>query len=69
MAIVEPRAATIELAADLVERHPLRADDAVQLASALRWSRESGLAVCFVSADTRLAAAAAGEKVRVMAIH
>ncbi|HEY7371289.1 MAG TPA: type II toxin-antitoxin system VapC family toxin [Polyangia bacterium] len=61
---VEPRPPTIQLAADLVERHPLRAYDAVQLASALRWARETRLATCFVCADRGLAGAAAKERLR-----
>jgi predicted nucleic acid-binding protein len=64
MTIVEPRAATVELAASLVSRYPLRAYDAVQLASAIRWSRETGLATCFVCADRALSASAAAEKMR-----
>ncbi len=68
MAIVEPRAATIDLAAELVERHPLRAYDAVQLASAVRWTRETGLATCFVCADRNLASAAAMEGLRRLAL-
>jgi predicted nucleic acid-binding protein len=65
---VEPRPATIELAAELIERYPLRAYDAVQLASALRWARETGLASCFVCADERLGQAAAKEKLRRMTL-
>ena len=68
LTIVEPRPATIEVAADLVERHPLRAYDAVQLASALRWARETRLATCFVCADRGLADAAVKEKLRKMAL-
>lgn len=68
LTIVEPRAVTIELAADLVERYPLRAYDSVQLASALRWTRETRLAACFVCADRNLAAAAGAEKLRKMTL-
>jgi hypothetical protein len=64
--IVEPRPATLALAAALVERHPLRAYDAVQLASGLRWARETGIALTFVCADVRLATVARHEKIRAM---
>lgn len=67
--IVEPRAATLDLAVDLVERHPLRAYDAVQLASALRWTRETGVALAFVCADARVATAALAEKVRAIVLR
>lgn len=59
--VVEVRAAVLDLAADLVSRHPLRAYDAIQLASALRLLREGGLAMTFVCADRTLCAAASAE--------
>ena len=54
------------LAQDLCERHPLRAADAIQLASAVAASTRltaAGLSpLVFVSADTRLLTIAAAEK-------
>lgn len=58
----------IELAAELVWRHPLRAYDAIQLASALWLARESRMALTFVCADRRLAAAAAAAGLRTMSL-
>ena len=54
----------INRATELTDRHPLRAYDAVQLATALRLAEvlaEEGLALTFVSADAALCAAAAQE--------
>ena len=55
----------VGLARDLLDRHPLRAYDAVQLASALRANRALHAAqmspLVFVSADDRLIAATAHE--------
>jgi predicted nucleic acid-binding protein len=51
---------------DLLARHPLRAADAIQLASALMLSTRSGRAVDFVVYDHRLADAAAAEGLRVL---
>ena len=56
---VAARAPVLEVAAELAWRHPLRAYDAVQLASAVWLARESRTAVTFVCADQKLAAAAA----------
>jgi predicted nucleic acid-binding protein len=50
---------TLTLAGDLVDKHPLRALDAIQLASAIRATRMLGEAMTFVSADRNLLAAAA----------
>ncbi len=56
--LVEADAAVCDLARDLVIRHPLRAYDAVQLASALKanqvLSAANLSALSFISADTRL---------------
>ncbi len=55
---------TIGLAIDLTRRHPLRAYDALQLATALRLANalaEEGLSLTFVSADAQLCSAAAQE--------
>ena len=52
----------IRRAEDLLERHALRASDAIQLASALESSGSlDGVAFEFVSSDTGLLAAAAAE--------
>jgi hypothetical protein len=63
--IVEVRTAVLELASELVWRRPLRAYDSLQLASALRLHRSTGLAITFVCADRILSAAATGEGLRV----
>jgi predicted nucleic acid-binding protein len=64
LAIVELRAAVLRRVAELVVRHPLRAYDAVQLATALT-VKDHGGAVQFWSADERLVAAAQLEGLRV----
>lgn len=60
---------TLNLAVDLTRRHPLRAYDAVQLATALRLAEalaEEGLALTFVSADATLCAAAGQERLDIV---
>ncbi len=60
---------TFNLAVDLIRRHPLRAYDAVQLATALRLAEaldEEGLALTFVSADAALCTAAERENLAVV---
>lgn len=63
--IVEVDRALIESAGQLVSKHPLRAYDAVQLASALRilpaFAQAKTVSLTFVSADDRLIAAAQAE--------
>jgi uncharacterized protein len=66
MDLVEPRGAVLSLASELVERHLLRAYDAVQLASALRLRDATGLASTFVCADATLATAARREGLRAL---
>lgn len=66
MTIIEPRGRTLELAGELVARRPLRAYDAVHLASALRLALESRSAVMFACADAALRDAAAAEGLRTM---
>lgn len=66
MHVVELRAAVVALAADLVWKHPLRAYDAVQLASALHLMRASGVPLTFVCADQVLCAVAKAEGTRVL---
>jgi predicted nucleic acid-binding protein len=63
--VVEVDRSLIESAGQLVGKHPLRAYDAVQLASALRilpaFAQAKTIALMFVSADDRLIAAAQAE--------
>ncbi len=62
--VVSARRSTVEWATDLIDRHPLRAYDALQLATALELSRAleaEGFSLTFVSADDRLCAAAEHE--------
>jgi len=66
--IVEIRPPVLELAVELVQRHPLRAYDAVQLASALRLVRGAGLPVAFVCADSALSRAAGREGMRTQCV-
>jgi predicted nucleic acid-binding protein len=58
---VQPGEALRELAEGLIERHPLRAADALQLAAALIWSRRRPQKRSFVCLDGRLAEAAGKE--------
>ena len=55
----------IQLACDLIERHPLRGSDAIHLATALSAHRQlvahGRLGLVFLCADERLALAAAAE--------
>ncbi len=46
------------LALDVLDRFPLKAPDALQLAAALAWTKERPRGRLFVSCDTRLSAAA-----------
>jgi len=58
---VQPGEALRELAEGLIERHPLRAADALQLAAALIWSRRRPQKRSFVCLGGRLAEAAGKE--------
>lgn len=51
----------LDEAHDLLVHHPLRTLDAIQLASALKASRQLSRGITFVSADTRLLTAASAE--------
>lgn len=66
---IELEAPVIALAGELLDRHPLRTNDAIQLASALLANRalvNAGLeALTFLSADDRLLAIARAEKLAV----
>ena len=68
MRVVELQAPVLELAAELVWQHPLRAYDALQLGSALRLARATGLAVTFLCSDTKLCQAASKERLRVQRV-
>ncbi|MGH7858309.1 MAG: type II toxin-antitoxin system VapC family toxin [Candidatus Binatia bacterium] len=65
--VTELRRSIIERVRDLVVRQPLRAYDAVQLASALTL-KERGASVDFWVADDRLTTAARGEGLRTTVI-
>lgn len=65
---VVPAERVRQLARGLVESHPLRAADALQLAAAVVWSAESPRGRLFVCLDQRLAAAAAGEGFEVLTL-
>ena len=54
--------ALLALIRDLVRRHPLRAFDAIHLASAVHLQTELGEGVRFIAADPRLLTAAARER-------
>lgn len=64
--VVEVRRHVLDLAAELVWRHPLRAYDALQLASAVWLRRDTGQALTFVCSDGVLAAAARGENLKAL---
>ena len=55
------RSPVLDLANELVQRHPLRALDAIHLASALDLARISGTKPLLIAADFRLLAAASIE--------
>jgi uncharacterized protein len=59
----------LALARDLVGRHPLRAADAIHLASALRLQGTLGEAVRFVAADDRLLRAAEAERLSTLNVE
>ena len=64
---VEARKGVLESAAELLDRHPLRAYDAVQLASATAIQRRAK-AVTFVCADAALNQAATAEGLRTLVV-
>lgn len=63
MLIVELTVEVVNRAQELLQRHPLRAGDAVQLASCLHLREELEDAVSLVAFDERLVAAARKERV------
>ncbi|MBZ5623769.1 MAG: type II toxin-antitoxin system VapC family toxin [Acidobacteriia bacterium] len=65
---VQPTEPVRDLAEELVQRHPLRAADAIQLAAALIWSRRHPRRRAFVCFDGRLAEAAGKEGFSVEAL-
>jgi len=68
MIVVEVRRSATDLARQLVERHPLRAYDSVQLACALLLADRAATAVTFVCADHRLCDIAVAEQLRSMKV-
>ncbi len=64
--VVEVSEGLCQGAADLAERHPLRAGDALQLASALTVRQRVQEQIMFSSFDDRLNHAAAGEHMRLL---
>jgi predicted nucleic acid-binding protein len=66
--LVEVRGPVLELAAGLVRTHPLRAYDAIQLASALRLAQQTGLALTFTCADRGLTAVALAEGMKALTV-
>jgi predicted nucleic acid-binding protein len=66
MIVVEVRRNVLTLAAELVERRPLRAYDSVQLACALRLKKRAGLAITMVGADRSLLRTASAEGLKTL---
>jgi predicted nucleic acid-binding protein len=64
--LVELSPQIVDLARSLLVRHPLRAGDAIQLASALLLQRELAEVVTFAAYDDRLTTAARAEKLTVV---
>jgi predicted nucleic acid-binding protein len=58
---VQPSEGLRELAEELIQRHPLRAADALQLAAAVIWSRRHPRKRAFVCLDSGLGGAASKE--------
>ncbi len=65
---VQPSESLRTLAEELVQRHPLRAADALQLAAAVIWSRRQPRERAFICLDGRLADAASQEGFSVEAL-
>jgi predicted nucleic acid-binding protein len=61
MFLVEVTARVVALSVDLLERHPLRAGDALQLAAAIEAGSQLHVPVLFVAFDQRLLRAAKAE--------
>lgn len=62
--VVEVSAEVVDTSVALLQRHPLRAGDALQLAAAVELGRQLRLPVLFVAFDRRLLAAAKKEKLK-----
>lgn len=62
--VVEITAQVVARSVELLQRHALRAGDALQLAAALELGRMLRLPVLFVAFDQRLLAAAKAEKLK-----
>ena len=67
--VVEVVSEVTALARTLLQRHPLRAADALQLASGLYLAEQLAEAVPFVAFDDRLRAAARAEQLRVLPVR
>ena len=65
---VQPTEVVRELAQTLLERHALRAADAMQLAAALIWSKQRARGRSFVCMDSRLSEAAGKEGFSVQSV-
>jgi uncharacterized protein len=68
MHVVELRREVARRASELLWEHPLRAYDAVQLASALQLATATGLALTFVCADAALCGVAEAKGVRMLLV-
>jgi predicted nucleic acid-binding protein len=66
---VELTTEVLSLARDLMKQHPLRAFDAIHLASAIQLKREMGESVTMIAADERLLQAAMTEGLVAMNIE
>ena len=66
---IELRPDILSAARDLLVRHPLRALDAIHLASALRVAKQLGRGVVFLGADRRLLGAAEAEGLRALDVE
>lgn len=64
ISVLELSSTVVRRARDLVGRHPLRAGDALQLASCLEFRERVGAPVDLVAYDDRLVAAATAEGLR-----
>jgi predicted nucleic acid-binding protein len=66
---VELTKALLTLARDLMQRHPLRAFDAIHVASALSLKQDLGEALTIIAADERLLQAAKAEQLRTVDVE
>ena len=66
---VDTRDEILQLARDLIRRHPLRGFDAIHLASALTLKKALGEEVIFAAADIRLLQAAGAERLQALNVE